>query len=238
VLCLDDLQWSDAGTIDLVHYCLARLTDLPIAWLLAARPAAAVEQLAHRLVRAGVLEQLELEALAPADVRQLAEEILADDRSASGSPPCCTRARQPVPVRGAFAGARGRRRGTRRLQQPRDRRDRSARAPLGERVIEERASRLPATAQEALGWATVLSEPFTFEELQAVGGEELGSTPESLAAAGFLSGDGDGRWSFVHSIVRDAAYLRLPEHERVRRDGVVADSLSMVRWSAWPQSSS
>ena len=104
--------------------------------------------------------------------------------------------------------------------------------------IEERASRLPATAQEALGWATVLSEPFTFEELQAVGGEELGSTPESLAAAGFLSGDGDGRWSFVHSIVRDAAYLRLPEHERVRRDGVVADSLSMVRWSAWPQSSS
>jgi len=70
----------------------------------------------------------------------------------------------------------------------------------------------------------VLPEPFTFEELQAVGGEKLGNAPESLAAASFLTGDRRGRWSFAHSIIRDAVYRRLPEHERVRRHSVIADS--------------
>lgn len=38
LLVLDDLHFSDAATRELVHYCIARLADLPAAWLLAARP--------------------------------------------------------------------------------------------------------------------------------------------------------------------------------------------------------
>ncbi len=226
LLCLDDLQWSDPGTIDLVHYCLARLADLPIAWLMAARPAATVELVAHRLARAGVLEQLELEALSAADTRRLAETILGEDRVSErmatvlyartgGNPFLCeellrTLSDVAAAPRSSSVAADGI--------------DRLVPGSVSEAIV-ERTLRLPATAREALEWAAVLPEPFTFEELQAVGGEELGSAPESLAAASFLNGDGRGRWSFVHSIVRDAVYERLPDGERVRRHAAVAEAL-------------
>jgi len=227
VLCLDDLQWSDAGTIDLVHYGLARLADLPIAWLLAARPATAVVLFAHRLVRAGVLEQLELEALSPADMRGLAEAVLGEeqlsDRLATvlyartgGSPFLCEELLRALCDMSAPEDA---------SSDGISEFDRLVSGSVSA-AIEERVSRLAATAQEALEWAAVLPERFAFEELQAVGGEQLASAPESLAAASFLSGDGSGRWSFVHAIVRDAVYQRLPEHERVRRHAAVADALA------------
>ena len=226
VLCLDDLQWGDTGTVDLVHYCLSRLVDLPIAWLLAARAMPAVDRLAHRLVRGEVLEILELEALSSGEVRRLAEGVLGEDqvsdRLASelyartrGNPFLCEellRAVGEVAARDALNGD-----GVREI-------DRLVPRSVSQ-AIEERASGLPRGAREALDWAAVLPEPFTFEELQAVGGHELGDAPESLAAASFLTGDARGRWSFVHSIVRDAVYHRLPERERVRRHGVVADLL-------------
>jgi DNA-binding CsgD family transcriptional regulator len=61
--------------------------------------------------------------------------------------------------------------------------------------------------------------------LEAVGGTGAGSAPEELADAGFLVCDEHGRWSFVHSIMHDAVYRRLPEAERVRRHSLVADAL-------------
>jgi AAA ATPase domain len=63
LLCLDDLQWSDAATVDLVQYCLARLSDLPIAWLLASRLGRAQAQLAHRVQHDGRIDRLQLGAL-------------------------------------------------------------------------------------------------------------------------------------------------------------------------------
>ena len=54
----------------------------------------------------------------------------------------------------------------------------------------------------------------------------VGDATEELADAGFLLGGTDGRWSFVHSIVRDAIYQRLPRAERARRHGKVADALA------------
>ncbi len=226
LLCLDDLQWSDAGTVDLVHYCLGRLTDLPIAWLMAARPAATVERLAHRLQRAGVLRKLELETLPPADMRRLAEAILGEDRVSDrlagvlyartgGNPFLCEELLRAVGEGAALSVSSGD--GIGEI-------DRLVPDSVSE-AIDERISRLPASEQEALHWAAVLPEPFTFEELQAVGKKEFGSAPELLGAASFVISDGEGRWSFVHAIVRDAVYRRLPEHERVRRHAAVADSL-------------
>ena len=227
LLCLDDLQWSDAGTIDLVHYCLARLVDLPIAWLMAARPARAVERFAHQLMRAGVLEQLELGPLSGSEVRGLAEAVLGEDQVSDrlatvlyartgGNPFLCEELLRGL---GEVAPDPGDACGNRIGEM-----DRLVPRSVSE-AIEERVSRLPPIARDAVQWAAVLPEPFTFVELQAVGGNELGSAPEPLAAASFLSGDGGGRWRFMHAIVRDAVYQQLPERERVRRHSVVADAL-------------
>jgi predicted ATPase len=78
LLCLDDMQWSDAATIDLVQYCLARLTDVPLAWLLAARPDRPQTHVLHRLQRDGLLERLGLEALSLDETKRLAETVLGN----------------------------------------------------------------------------------------------------------------------------------------------------------------
>ena len=93
-------------------------------------------------------------------------------------------------------------------------------------AIEDRADRLSATALGALRWAAFLPEPFSFEELDAVGGAGVGDASAELADAGFLVTDQDGRWIFVHSIIRDALYREVPEGERARRHSVVADALA------------
>ena len=227
LLCLDDMQWSDAATIEMVQYCLARLSDLPLAWLIAARSGRSQFRVAHVLEQRGPLNLLELSTLSAPDTRRLAESVLGrTDVSqemiaelyarTDGNPFLCVELlRAPWwsgpdarPLAGHLPG------------------ESQALVPgIVTDAIEDRADRLPPTARAALSWATFLPEPFTFEELQAVGGFEFGGTPEELADAGFLVKH-DGGWSFLHSIIRDAVYSRVPEAERVRRHGVVADAMA------------
>jgi DNA-binding CsgD family transcriptional regulator len=228
LMCLDDMQWSDVATVDLVHYCLARLTDVPLAWLLAAHPSRSVRRVLHRMEREGLLERMRLTAFSEEETRTLAETTLGipevdgdlarllQERT-GGNPFLCVellRAVSPGDA-GTDAGETAVRRDADRL------------VPLSVYdAIEERAERLSVTARRALDWAAVLPKPFNFEELEAVAGLETGSAPEELAEAGFLVGEAHGRWSFAHLIIRDAVYYRLPEAERVRRHAAVADALA------------
>jgi DNA-binding CsgD family transcriptional regulator len=225
LLCLDDLQWSDAATLELIDYCLARLTDVPVGWLLAARPAAETGLLAHHLEGTGVLERIELRPLSRSDTGLLAEALLGPERiddgllqvlfaRAGGNPLLCEQLLRALPIDNAVDGV-----------------ERSA--ALAELVPEgvvvaahERAQRLAPGLREALEWATVLPVPFTSTELETVAGSEAGNALEGLAHAGFVTTDGHGRWNFVHSIVRDAIYREMPERERAHRHGAVADALA------------
>jgi DNA-binding CsgD family transcriptional regulator/DNA-binding transcriptional ArsR family regulator len=216
LLCLDDMQWSDAATIDLVHYCLARLRDIPIAWMLAARPERSQTRLAHRLEREGFIEWLSLDPLSVQDTALLAEGTLGVTgldqdliqtvyERAGGNP--------FLSVQLLRAGARSE----------------TVAAVLPATVtdaIDDRAARLSAAARSALAWAAVLPEPFTFGELEAVGGATSGGVLEELEEAGLLVSSEVGGWRFVHSIIRDAVYDRLSEQERTRRHGAVADALA------------
>jgi DNA-binding CsgD family transcriptional regulator len=217
LLCLDDMQWSDAATIEFVHYCLARLSDLPLGWLLAARSGRTQSRVAHRLEREGLLERLDLGSLSAAETRLLTEAVLGTEVSENvltallertdGNPFLC------VELLHAFSGAGGRA---------------EVDGLVPETVadsIEDRADRLSVTARAALDWAAFLPEPFGFVELEAVGGPGVGDAPEELADAGFLDRGPDGSWSFLHSMIRDAVYSRMPEADRVRRHGLVADAL-------------
>jgi DNA-binding CsgD family transcriptional regulator len=228
LLCLDDMHWSDAATIDLVQYCLARLSDLPLAWLLAARAGRSQSRIMHRLERQGLLESVELAPFSQSETRSLTEATLgaselSEDVIAAlyertdGNAFLCVELLRAV------------------VRDDTDRQRSNGDEPAAvdalvpatvRDAIEDRADRLSVTARAALDWAALLPEPFGFEELEAVAGPGAGSSPEELSDAGFLVSDGVGRWRFVHSIIRDALYRRLPEAERVRRHGIVAEALA------------
>jgi predicted ATPase len=225
LLCVDDLQWSDVATLELVHYCLARLSDLPMGWLLAARPDAGARLLAHRLERAGLAERIELAPLSLSETRLLVQTALGQERideelvevlfaRTNGNPLLCEQLLRAAAMQDLAGGGRWS----------------TALADLvPEGVIEatrERAARLAPALRPALDWATVLPVPFTSFELEMIAGQDAGNAPEALAQAGFLAPDGHGGWSFVHSIVRDAIYRGLPERDRVRRHKRVADAFA------------
>jgi DNA-binding CsgD family transcriptional regulator/tetratricopeptide (TPR) repeat protein len=236
LLCLDDVQWSDAATIDLVHYCMARLSDLPLAWILAARPSRAQGPVVHRLERERLLERLELDNLSSQETRELTQHLLgtADvtedlhrvvHERTGGNPFLCVellRAMSTSPPPRPSSADDGQNAV-------------SALVPVSVRdSIGERATHLPHMTRAALDWTAVLPTPFTFEELEAVAGAEAATAPEALADAGFLARELDGRWRFTHSIVRDAVYARLPDAERARRHAIVADALAtgpLERWA-------
>ena len=228
LLCLDDMQWSDSATVDMVHYCLARLSDVPLAWLLAARPGRPQTHALQRLQREGLLGRLELPRLSVDETGRLAETVLGvsamdanvvallHERTGGNAFLCVELMRalssSDTAAPSDLIGARD---------------VVAALVPVNVRdAIDERIDRLAPTIRAALEWASILPEPLTFEELEAVGGPSAGRAPEELAEAGFLVGDEQGRWSFIHSIVHDAVYRRLPEAERVRRHSIVADALA------------
>jgi DNA-binding CsgD family transcriptional regulator len=182
----------------------------------------------HRLEREGLLERLDLRPLSDAETVLLAESVLdgstVDDEVVAvlyertgGNPFLCVELLRAFSVGGAGV------RPTEAVSPG----ELAALVPATIRdAIAERASRLASAARTALGWAAVLPEPFTYEELEVVGGRGAGNAPEELAEAGFVVGDGDGRWNFSHSIIRDAVYREVPVAERVRRHGKVADALA------------
>lgn len=228
LLCVDDMQWSDAATIDLVHYCLARLTDVPLAWLLAARSGRSQTRVVHRLGREGLLDRLELTTLSADETKLLTETTLGASEATrsvaavlyertGGNPFLCVELLRALSLAGAGVDPVP--------ANPPCTVDALV-PPTVRDAIEERADRLAPTARAALEWAAILPEPFGYDELEAVAGVGAGNAPEELADAGFLVSDEHGRWGFLHSIIRDAVYSRLPEAERVRRHAVVADALA------------
>jgi DNA-binding CsgD family transcriptional regulator len=214
-LALDDLHWSDSATLELVHYCAARLADLPIAWLLAARPAGILAPLLHHLGRLESFERVDLDVFSEADVGELlaaalsAEEVGPDlvrsvyERSGGNAFFCqeLVRAHASSP--------------------PHERLPASVAASVAMRVRE-----LTPPAVSVLEWAAILPEPFSTAELAKVARVDDLDTPRAqLVEAAFLASDSDRGYRFTHSIVRDAVYQGIPLGEQTRRHGVVAEAL-------------
>lgn len=223
LLCVDDLHWSDAATMDFLHYCLARLRDLPLAWLLTARPESVGSRLAHRLAHDGLAEAIELGTLSAAETRELTRAMLetpeVEEELAAvvynrtgGSPFYCVELLRAV-KESRLSGA------------PIDPAGSLVPATVSE-AIDERAARLTTEARDVLEWAAVLPELFSQEQLETVRGQLVGDALDELGATGFLVTEADGWWRFSHAIMHDAVYRRVPATERVRRHGAVVDHLS------------
>ena len=75
LLCLDDLQWADGGTLGALRMLPLWLAELPIAWILAFRDAPAVGELTATMQRHGA-RRLVIERLDQAAAGQIASDVL------------------------------------------------------------------------------------------------------------------------------------------------------------------
>ena len=76
LICLDDLQWADPGTLAAVRSLPEQLADLPVVWMVALRPEGAPKSALAVVEALGELDarQMHVGPLAPEAV----EQILAD----------------------------------------------------------------------------------------------------------------------------------------------------------------
>jgi DNA-binding NarL/FixJ family response regulator len=231
LLVIDDLQFSDLATIELVHYCVARLSDLPIAWLVASRRDAGVNPLVHHLVREQLAELAQLSPFSAAELGELLADILGGEQ-ASEQLVTAIRARTGGNAFLSMELARSLRDlgrlipGDRGLEVPESG---DAIPPNVVTAVLSRLARLPASARDVLAWAAILPEPIEVAWLDAVAPTvDADRDLRRLELASFVTRGSGGDWRFLHGIVRDVVYQSLTERERVDRHSTVADFLAVT----------
>jgi hypothetical protein len=206
VVCLDDLQWADSGTLAALRALPARLASVPVAWILAARPvqpgsglADVVEQLVSRGAR-----KITLEPLTPAAVAELASEVMGASPDEALLELAADAAGNPFFLVELLRGLR-----EERLVRIEDGVARLLEARLPKRVaagMRHRLARLSESARQLAVAAASLGRGFTVTELASMLGAPAASllTPvEQLIEAGVFAERAD-RLGFRHDIIREA----------------------------------
>lgn len=259
-LFLDDLQWADADTLDLLHYLVRRLARGP-CWLVGAyRPEATpadhpLPRLCESLARDGLLFTLALPLLSQEAVTRLVSELLGPGapaelgeqvyRESEGNPFLINELTAlwqgqelPAAPEGEIWEARL-----------------AALSEQAREVIARRVQRLDETSRYLLTLAAVYGQPFDRELLAAAGACPPEAAARAVAegtARRLLRPAADDTVDFAHDRVRAALYHAVPAparqliHERLavtlaarRPDaaGQPADLLAhhFDRAQAWPQ---
>jgi DNA-binding CsgD family transcriptional regulator len=209
LICLDDLQWTDGGTEAALRVLPNRLATLPIAWVLAYRPAAGPRRWETAFDRVGVQRIV----LGPLDTEAI-EEIAAGVLHAEPGPDVLRMAHRadgnPFLLAELLQGLKEEHlirieSGTVQLTEMR----------LPGRVREDMRRRLDLLsnpAQEVVAAATSLGRRFTFDELAAMLDKQpsalLAPTKEVVQASIFEMDD--ATFSFRHDILFEAVRETLP----------------------------
>jgi DNA-binding SARP family transcriptional activator len=168
VLKLDDLQWSDESSAAALHYVARTSADLPVLVLLASRrdelrDNASATRTIRELRHAGILEEIELEALDEDAVREI---IGARAPAADASRLCKECGGNPLLAielaRAEVAGESG--------QSLRE-------------VLQERLARFDADGGEVLRWAAVLAPRVDAASLARLTGLDWNAIGEALETA-------------------------------------------------------
>jgi len=213
---LDDLQWTDPGTLAAVRSLPEQLADLPIVWMVALRPEGAsggVLAVVERLRQLGS-RQLDLGPLAMPAIEQVVADLLGAPADQSLFDVAASTDGNPFLLVELLRGLRDEDRlrfdagrvhlvGTQvpaRLRQ-------SMRVRLGYRS--------PA-AQQLAGVAAVLGRRFTHDQLAVMlerSATALLAPVEELLGAGLIMEDGQ-HLAFRHDLIREAVLETLPASSR------------------------
>lgn len=205
LLVLDDIQWLDRDSAEVLHHLL-RTYEGPIVVLLMARGGelldnAAAVQVVRALRRDGRLEEIELEALSRDDIAVLVrdEPGVDPDRILAAS------AGNPLYALELVRGLR---------EEP------AGSSTTLVQLLRDRVARLPDSAIDALRWAAVLGHSFDVSRLESVMAlpqEELVDALERLERHALLRIDltrTEGRYAFGHDVIREAVYGELSHPRR------------------------
>jgi DNA-binding CsgD family transcriptional regulator len=206
LICLDDLQWADTGTLAALRALPTRLESMPVAWVLAARPiqpGSALDDLVERLT-SHKARRINLEPLTSHAVADLASEVMPASpdpallelaADAAGNPFFLVellrglREEGLVRVEGGVA--------------------RLVEARLPRRVatgMRHRLARMSESARQLAVAAASLGRGFTFGELASMleaSPSSLLTPVEQLIEAGVFAERAD-RLAFRHDIIREA----------------------------------
>src|SRR5580698_809480 len=206
VLVLEDLQWFDPSSIDLVHALSARCAEAPILLLATARPEFRPpwrSQPHHRVISLAPLDEAQVQRIiAELAVRRAlsAEVTRRVSERASGVPLFVEEVTRLLLERGEAGG----------LQ---------AIPPTLQQSLAARLDRL-GEAREVAQIGAVLGRGFSYALLQSVARLDEGalqSTLERLAEADILFIEDDGpqaNYRFKHALIQDAAYESLLKSHR------------------------
>jgi len=206
LVCLDDLQWADAGTLAALRALPPRLESLPVAWILAARaiqPGSALDDLVEQLTSRGA-HRIVLEPLTPDAVAEIASEVMAASPDQALLELAADAAGNPFFLVELLQGLR-----EERLVRIEDGEARLVEARLPARVaasMRHRLARLSESARQLAAAAASLGRGFSLRELASMSGAPATSllTPvEQLIEAGVFAEHAD-RLAFRHDIVREA----------------------------------
>lgn len=226
---LDDLQWSDQASLELLAALAAPIREMPIVVLAAYRSDAlprdhTLRWLRHELRRGGYLEELALEPLDREQTGALLAELLGEPASESLLGAVHDRAQgSPFFVEELVGALRAR--------------DRLHAGLAGLELVEEGdvpvpdtvrdavaigASELSKRAREAMEVAAVADQPFKLELAT-----ELASRAglAEMIEKGLLVEDESGQAAFRHALVRDAIYAEVPWLRRREIHRLLAEAL-------------
>jgi DNA-binding SARP family transcriptional activator/predicted ATPase len=229
---LDDLQWADAASLQLLSFLAPRLRDTPLVVLGTYRPGEVpsghlLGETLAALARHEVADRLDLAGLAEAEVGAL----LAAAAGVAFPSPVVARVRSLTEGNPFFVTELARLLRTQPEVAPAD----VARCvPGGVRdVLRQRLSRLPQAAASLLAVAAVIGREFDAALLGSASGQALEGTAELLEAA-LRSGvvlehpEAAGRFRFSHDLVREAILAGLTALRRARLHQRVGEAIEAL----------
>ena len=227
LLLIDDLQWADAGTIDLLSFVATELSASRMLVVATARvtPRAEIDRRIARL--ASRAERIELSRLSSEHVG----EYIAKLTGLSGTPASLVQAVHDVSAGNPLLVDET----MRSLLTEHDpaalaELDTVAIRPLG--VLQARLAPLGAAERSLLACASVLGEEFELPLLQAITGmrmNELLELIEIADAQGLIVAETPQRCSFSHALIRQLLYKELKAKDRVALHRSAAEALEALR---------